>query len=115
MHVARPVSLPWVTANARIARWEVNHLANKKSAIKRARQAILRTLRNKMWKSSVKTFVRKVRTAVGDGNAAAAAELLPQAFSIIDRAASKGILHKNNAARKKARLARRVGLMTKSA
>lgn len=73
-------------------------MANIKSAIKRAKKAAVRTLRNRAVKSTVRTAVRRVQTQ--------GAEALAQAFSVIDRAVSKGVLHKNTAARKKARLAK---------
>jgi len=78
-------------------------LANTRSAKKRARVAAKRTLRNKMVKSSVRTAIRKFREALGTENAPI---LLSRAFSALDRAASKGVIHKNTAARKKARLAK---------
>lgn len=80
-------------------------MANTKSAKKRALVAIKRTARNKMVKSSLRTAVRKYREAVGSENAAA---LLSQAFAALDKAATKGVIHKNTAARKKARLAKKL-------
>jgi len=80
-------------------------LANTKSAKKRALTAAKRTVRNKMVKSSLRTAVRKYREAVGTENAQV---LLNQAFSALDRAATKGVIHKNTAARKKARLAKKL-------
>lgn len=81
-------------------------MANHKSAVKAARRAAKRALRNRMWKSMVKTAIRRVREAVLAGNAEAAQGLLSKAFKVIDKAASKGVLHPNTAARKKSRLAR---------
>lgn len=81
-------------------------MANHKSAVKAARRAAKRELRNRMWKSMVKTAVRRVREAAAAGNADAARGLLSRAFKVIDKAASKGVLHPNTAARKKSRLAR---------
>jgi len=80
-------------------------LANTKSAKKRALIAAKRTVRNKMVKSSLRTAIRKYREAVGSENAQV---LLNQAFAALDRAAAKGVIHKNTAARKKARLARKL-------
>lgn len=80
-------------------------MANTKSAKKRALIAAKRTVRNKMVKSSLRTAIRKYREAVGTDNAQA---LLNQAFAALDRAATKGVIHKNTAARKKARLARKL-------
>lgn len=90
-------------------------MANTKSARKAAKKAVVRTLRNKMWRSVVKTAIRKVREAVTAGNAAGGQELLSKAFKVIDKASSKGILHSNNAARKKARLSKRLAGLTKTA
>lgn len=80
-------------------------MANTKSAKKRALVAIKRTARNKMVKSSLRTAVRKYREAQGSENATA---LLSQAFAALDKAATKGVIHKNTAARKKARLAKKL-------
>lgn len=80
-------------------------MANTKSAKKRAVIAIERTARNKMVKSSLRTAVRKYREAVGTENATA---LLSQAFAALDKAATKGVIHKNTADRKKARLAKKL-------
>lgn len=83
-------------------------MANTKSALKRAQLTVVRTKRNAAVKSKVKTAARKVQKAVAAGKAAEATKALPQAASVIDRAASKGVLHKRTAARKKARLARQI-------
>ena len=74
---------------------EVYVLANIKSA-------------NKAIKSSVKTAIKKVEAAVNAADKDAAAKELLNATSIIDKAAKKGVLHKNNASRKVARLAKMV-------
>ena len=84
---------------------EVRKLANIKSAKKRAIIAVKRTERNKMVKSSLRTAVRKFNEAVGTENGTAQ---LSQAFKALDTAATKGVIHKNTAARKKARLAKRL-------
>lgn len=80
-------------------------MANIKSAKKRALIAIKRTERNKMVKSSLRTAVRKFSEAVGTE---IAADKLSAAFKALDMAATKGVIHKNTAARKKARLAKRL-------
>ena len=64
-----------------------------------------RAAKNKAVKSGVKTAVKKVRLAVEANDAAAAAAAFENAKSVIDKAASKGVLHKNTAARKVSRLA----------
>jgi len=80
-------------------------LPNIKSAIKRVKVSEKKNLRNRMIKSGVKTAIKKfqVELAVNPG---AANVQLSATTSAIDKAASKGILHKNTANRKKARLAR---------
>lgn len=76
-----------------------------KSAIKRVEISERNRLRNRAWKSAIRTFRNKVQEAINSGDAEAADEALRQAYSVIDRAVVKGIVHRNNAARKKARLA----------
>lgn len=90
-------------------------MANHKSAIKAARKAARNALRNRMWKSMVKTAIRRVREAIAAGETEKVNELLSRAFKVIDKAASKGVLHANTAARKKSRLARSVHAATRSA
>ena len=74
------------------------------SADKRYKQNLKRRLRNRSAISRVKTHVKKVESALEAKDTAKAQQELQQAYSIIDHTASKGILHKNNAARKKSRL-----------
>lgn len=81
-------------------------MANIKSQIKRNRQNEQRRLRNKSVSSSLKTSVKKVEAAAAAGEDTD--ELLRQAQAKIDSAVSKGTLHKRVAARKKARLAKRI-------
>ena len=83
-------------------------MANIKSAKKRIRVAAKRQARNKHIKSGTKTAIKKVTAAAGAGDAMAAKELLIQAVSAIDKAASKGVYHKNTAARKKSKLTKLV-------
>jgi len=83
-------------------------LANIKSAKKRIKVIAKKTLRNKMIKSRTKTAIKKVVTAVSGGDKEAATVALQNAVSTIDRACTKGIYHKNNAARKKSRLTKMV-------
>ena len=82
-------------------------LANHKSALKRVRQSETRRARNRINKTKVKNAVKKVRTALGE-SPEAAAEALKAAMSALGRAAAKGTLHRRNAARRTARLARQV-------
>ena len=80
-------------------------MANSKSAKKRIKVIEKKTLRNKMIKSRTKTAIKKVHAAVKSGTAEDKASALNEAVSLIDRATSKGVYHKNNASRKKSRLA----------
>ncbi len=81
-------------------------MANIKSQIKRNKQNETRRLRNKSVKSSLRTAVRKVREAVGAGNSDEAQTLLQAATRQLDKAASKGVIHPNQAANRKSGLAR---------
>ncbi len=81
-------------------------MANIKSAKKRILVAATKTARNKSIRSEVKTAIKKVEAAVTANDKAAAADALRAATSIIEAAASKGVYHKNNAARKVSRLAK---------
>jgi len=84
-------------------------MAHHKSAIKRLRQAEKRRLRNKSYKSKMKTFIKKVRSAQTKEEAL---ERLKQAYSVIDKLAEKGIIKKNTAANKKRKIARFVNSLT---
>ncbi|MCS6841845.1 MAG: 30S ribosomal protein S20 [Roseiflexus sp.] len=81
-------------------------MANTKSAEKRIRANARRALRNKMYRSRVKTAIKKAERAILAGTPDP--ELVRQAISLLDRAAVKGIIHKNNAARRKSRLAKKL-------
>ena len=83
---------------------EVSDLANIKSAKKRILVIETKTLRNKTIKSKIKTLVQKVELAVAENDKAAAEAALKVATSEISKAASKGVFHKNTAARKISRL-----------
>ncbi len=82
-------------------------MPNIRSAAKRSRQAEKRELRNKRVKSLVKTSIRRFEEALHSGDEEEAKSMLNRAVRQIDKAAAKGILHKNNAARKKSSLSRR--------
>ncbi len=82
-------------------------MPNIKSAMKRVKVNAKKNLRNRMVKSSVKTVVKKFDAAVVNDLQQAPA-LLQASFSALDKAAAKGVIHKNAANRKKARLARRL-------
>ena len=79
-------------------------MANHKSAIKRIRQNEKRRVRNQDVKTRIKSEVKRVRSAVKSGDAAAAEENLKEASRLLEKAVSKGVLHKNNASRRVSRL-----------
>ena len=83
-------------------------MANIASSKKDARRSAVRAVRNRGLKSSVKTKVTRVRRAITEGGEEALAELGAVAISALDRAAAKGVLHRNNAARRKSRLMKRL-------
>lgn len=87
---------------------EVPTLANIKSAKKRIKVINTKTARNKAIKSKVKTYIKKVEEAVALKDATAAQTALTAAISEISKATSKGIYHKNTAARKISRLTKAV-------
>ena len=83
-------------------------MANIKSAKKRARQAEKRRRHNAGLRSMVRTYIKKVVSEIATGNKENAQKAYLEAVPVIDRMVSKGIIHKNNAARKKSRLVRRI-------
>jgi small subunit ribosomal protein S20 len=82
-------------------------VANIKSQIKRIQTNEKARLRNKSVKSSVKTAIRKFREAAEAGDKEKAVELLHEASRKLDKAASKGVIHANQAANKKSAMAKR--------
>ncbi len=86
-------------------------MANIKSAKKRILVSKARNERNKSIKSAVKTAMKKVDAAVAAKDKAAAEAALLAATATIDKAAKKGVYHKNNAARKVSRLAKAVNTL----
>ena len=86
-------------------------MANIKSAKKRILVTEKRTARNKSIKSAVKTSIKKVEAAIAAKDKAAAEEALKPAIGQINRAATKGVYHKNTAARKVSRLTLAVNKM----
>jgi small subunit ribosomal protein S20 len=83
-------------------------VANIKSQIKRNRTNEAARLRNKAAKSSLKTAVRRFRTAADAGDVAAATEALRTASRQLDKAASKGVIHANQAANRKSAMAKQL-------
>ncbi len=79
-------------------------MANSKSAEKRARTSERRRIRNRRFRSASRTLVRTAEQVIAQADAEAAAGAVKNAVSMLDRAAQKGIIHPNNAARRKSRL-----------
>jgi len=87
-------------------------LANHKSALKRHRQSEKRRIRNSAIRSTVRGAIKKTRQAISGLKAEEAAASLATATRLLDKAVSKGVLHRNNAARKISRLTRQVNALT---
>jgi small subunit ribosomal protein S20 len=79
-------------------------LANIKSQIKRNRQNEKRRVKNRVYRGKARTLVAKALTAIDSGEEKMTAESVRLAISALDKAAEKGVLHRNNAARRKSRL-----------
>ena len=86
-------------------------MPNIKSAKKRVLVTEKKTMQNKAVKSALKTQIKKFLTAVESGNKEEATKLYPETVSAIDAAASKGVIHKNNANNRKAKLAKKLDAM----
>ena len=85
-------------------------MPNNAAAEKRMRQERKRRLHNRMVKSIVKTEITKARQAIDTGSESAE-EAVREAVSELDRAAKKGVIHRNNAARRKSRLMKQLNTM----
>ena len=79
-------------------------MPNNLSAAKRQRQNEKRRLRNRMVRSRIRTAAKKIRILVREGNREEAEKNLKEYLSLVDRAVSKGVYHRNTAARKKSRM-----------
>ena len=88
-------------------------MANIKSQIKRNKQNEKKRLRNRVYRGTARTFVRKTFAAIDTGDKETAEVVAQKAISALDKAAQKGVLHKNNAARRKSRLMKRLAAMEK--
>ncbi len=86
-------------------------MANIKSAIKRNKQNEKRRLRNRIYRGRARTYIKEAREKIKSGNAEEARAAALLALSALDKAAGKGILHKNNAARRKSRLMKRLAAL----
>ena len=87
-------------------------MANIKSQIKRNRQNEKARLRNKSVKSSLKTVIRKLNEASASGNTESATTLLRDASRQLDKAVSKGVIHKNQAANRKSAIAKKIASLS---
>jgi small subunit ribosomal protein S20 len=85
-----------------------------KSALKRVRQTEKRTLKNKSTKSTIKTLTKKVETEVANKSQESAESALKEAISAIDKAAKKGIIHRNTGSRRVSRLTKLVKSLSPS-
>jgi small subunit ribosomal protein S20 len=90
-------------------------LANIKSQIKRNKQNEKRRVRNRIYSGSARTFVKKARASIDTGVVEDARLATLQAISALDKAAEKGVIHKNNAARRKSRLMKHLNALEQKA
>ena len=88
-------------------------MANIKSAIKRNKQNEKRRLLNRIFRGSTRTQVKNAKAAIISGDKDVATAEVKEAIQKLDRAAAKGIVHKNNAARRKSRLMKHLASMEK--
>ena len=88
-------------------------MANTKSAIKRIRQNEKRRVRNRVYRGRARTFVKRARLALESGDVEVARTATMQAVSELDKAAQKGVLHDNNASRRKGRLMKQLAALEK--
>ena len=89
-------------------------MANIKSQIKRNKQNEKARVRNKAVKSSLKTSVRQFREAADAGDAEKVTQTMRAALTKLDKAASKGVIHKNQAANRKSAIAKRAAQVTQA-
>ena len=88
-------------------------MANLKSAIKRIRQNKKRRLRNRVYRGEARTYVRDARVSLDEENLDEARAAAFMAVKALDKAAEKGVIHKNNAARRKSRLMKQLAALEK--
>lgn len=89
-------------------------MANHKSAIKRARQNEVRRLRNRGYKSRCKKAIKELRSAIDENSIEKAQQDLKEAVSLLQKTASRGVMHKNQASRKISRLTRQINQLSAS-
>lgn len=88
-------------------------MANIKSQIKRNKQNEKRRLRNRFFRGAARKAISKARVAIESGETPEAREAVILAVKALDKAAEKGVIHKNNAARRKSRLMKRLAALNK--
>ncbi len=88
-------------------------MANIKSQIKRNRQNSKQRIRNRVFRGRARTFVSDARDVIATGTPEDARKATLVAISALDKAAEKGVIHKNNAARRKSRLMKRLATLSK--
>ncbi len=86
-------------------------MANIKSQIKRNRQNEKRRIKNRVYRGAARTAIKKAHVAFGTSNAESSKNTVLEAISMLDKAARKGVIHKNNAARRKSRLMKRLAAL----
>ena len=86
-------------------------MANHKSALKRIRSSERKRIRNRFFVSRARTDIKAARTEIAGGDLEAARAATVEAIRTLDKAASKGILHLNNAARRKSRLVKHLAAL----
>lgn len=86
-------------------------MANIKSQIKRNRQNEKRRVRNRVVRGRARTYVKKAQTSIAEGDVESARDATRLAASELDRAAERGVIHKNNAARRKSRLMKKLNAL----
>lgn len=89
-------------------------MANIHSAIKRNKQNEKRRVLNRVFRGRARTYISKARKAIGSGEQADAVTSVNDAIKALDKAAQKGIIHKNNAARRKSRLMKQLATIQKT-
>lgn len=89
-------------------------MANTRSAIKRIRQNQKRRLRNRFYRGRARTTIKQARQAISVEDLESAREKTMEAISALDKAAVKGVIHKNNASRRKSRLMKHLAELEKA-
>lgn len=88
-------------------------MANLKSQIKRNKQNEKRRIRNRVYRGRARTYIKNARLEIEEGNADEARKATLMAISALDKATQKGVIHRNNAARRKSRLMKHLAALDK--